>query len=136
MKFVPQYKTIAHLFPEEGDDFAAHRGRVKLWLLAHTSWECPGCGDWMGICHQHEGIISRSQVQGWPVERRVLIHTPYNCVLICPACNLGLDGKSPPSRAVVLRIKVERFGEAEIACWLRSLPFKVHPLRGWLEEHE
>ena len=133
MRFVPQDKSLVNLFPEVGDHFGRHRARVKMWLLANTPWECPGCGDRMGIAHMHEGIISRKQVTGWPEERRVLIHVPYNCVLLCPDCNLGLSGKSPPSREEVLEIKVERFGEQEVARWLRSLPYKVHPLRGWLE---
>ena len=133
MRFVPQDKSIRYLFPSPGDHFSWHRARVKMWLLANDPWECPGCGERMGIAHMHEGLIYRSQVQGWPVERRVLIHVPYNCILICPDCNLGTGGKSAPSREEVLEIKVERFGEEQIARWLRSLPFRSHPLRGWLE---
>jgi len=80
----------------------------------------------------HEGILSRRDVQGWPMEWRVLIMTPFNCILISREANLGLDGKSPPPRARVLAEHVHMYGPGVVR-WLRSLPFKSHPLRGLLE---
>lgn len=105
--------------------------RLKTWLMFNEPHRCPSCNDLLKVPHMHEGIISRGDVMGWPKERRVLIHTPYNCVLICADCNLAGNGKYPPSREAVFEFKVARYGD-DVYRWLRWLPFRVHPLRGWL----
>lgn len=82
--------------------------------------------------HMHEGIYSRRDVMAWPEDWRVLIQTPYNCILLCRDCNLGLSGKAPPKRALVLEHMIRRHG-ISVVLWARSLPFKENPLAGLLQ---
>ena len=126
--------ALAPFFPEVGADMATHRRMLKMDCLVRRDRCCRACGEpFLGrIAHMHEGILSKRDVQGWPVEWRVLINTPYCCVLLCRDCNLGLAGKHPPPRARVLAEHVHMYGPGVVR-WLRSLPFKSHPLRGLLE---
>ena len=133
--FVPRDKSLRAYFPAVGDDLYGHRMRLKMYLMRTSPLECPSCGEIPIIVHMHEGIISREETRGLDAEQKVLVHTPYNCILLCGSCNWGLDGKAPPAREQVLEWKCAQYGEEEIARWLRSLPYKVHPLRGWLERH-
>jgi len=126
--------ALAPFFPEVGADMAEHRCMLKMDYLVHRDRCCRACGEpFLGrVAHMHEGILSRRDVQGWPKEWRVLIMTPFNCILINREANLGLDGKSPPPRARVLAEHVHMYGPG-VVHWLRSLPFKSHPLRGLLK---
>ena len=128
--------ALAPFFPEVGADMAAHRERLKMDCLLQRDRCCRGCHEpFLGrIAHMHEGILSRQNVRGWPREWRVLIMTPFNCILICGEANLGLGGKSPPPRARVLAEHVHMYGPGVVR-WLRSLPFKSHPLRGLLKQY-
>lgn len=130
--WTPDAPGLQGLFPDPGTPFSAHREKVKRYLLAIET-HCMGCGKRLPpIPHMHEGIISRRDVMGWPKRWRVLCITVYSCTLLHPDCNWGLSGKSPPSREKVLRLKVHEYGVG-VVVWLRSLPFKAHPLAGLLE---
>lgn len=115
---------------------ARARGALKVALLERDR-VCLGCNESLigVIPHMHEGIISRAEVQGWPLAQRVLIYTEYNCVLLCPDCNLGLSGRHPPTRERVIEVQHHRYGLA-LALWLTSLPFKVLPpaVEAYLEQ--
>ena len=115
-------------FPGGPVPFARWRASLKLYLLS----ECGQC--WCGeafrsMPHMHEGIYSRRDVQGWPVEWQILIQTIYNCILLCRDCNLGLNGKNPPTRERVFEHMVQQHGDFVIR-WARSLPFKDNPMSG------
>jgi hypothetical protein len=126
LPFIPP-PELAYLFPREDDDFSGHRLAVKVYLLSRDKM-CLGCGEpLLYSSHMHEGLISRAEVRGWPEARRVLVMTPFNCVLVCPACNLGLDGKIPPSREQAFEYLSGLYGRERVLAWLRSLPFKVPP---------
>jgi len=118
-------------------NMSIHREALKTGYLVYRDTVCRSCGElWNGSTpHMHEALLSRRDVQGWPLPWRVLINTPYNCVLLCRDCNLGLAGKCPPPRERVLTEHVHRYGMGVVR-WLRSLPFKSHPLRGLLEQYQ
>jgi len=128
--------ALAPFFPEVGADMAAHRRTLKMDYLVYRDRCCRGCREpFLGrVAHMHEGILSKRDVQGWPREWRVLINVPYCCILLCRDCNLGLADKHPPPRARVLTEHVHMYGPGVVR-WLRSLPFKSHPLRGLLEQY-
>ena len=120
--------------PNEGDPIGLVRAALKLELL-DRDLVCRGCGEpFTSIPHMHEGMISRGDVQGWPKDRRVLIFTEYNCILLCRDCNLSLNGKWPPSRERIISEQHALYGPPLID-WLRGLPWKVQPawIRAWLE---
>jgi len=134
MILVPDY-----LFPQAGDSVREHRFKLKRWLL-QRQFMCAGCWQPLGAStagvHMHECMISRGNVQGWqPKGRRVLIFTAYNCLLLCRDCNLSLGGKNPPGRLVAFKRQCKLYGEEAVVQWLKSLPFKAHPLKGILEQY-
>lgn len=115
-------------------EFSAWRRVLKMDYLIWRDRRCRSCGDWLrGEGHMHEGIYSRRDVMGWRRDLRVLIQTPYNNVMLCRDCNLGLAGKSPPDRWQVLEEHVARYGLGVLR-WMRSLPFKSNPMQVALEE--
>ena len=117
-------------------DQSGHRAALKLKLLSRDV-RCRGCGcPWpeASAVHMHEGIVSKRDVMGWKPELRGQINVEANCILLCHDCNLGLSGKHPPPRARVLAEHVHMYGPGVVR-WLRSLPFKAHPLRGLLESY-
>ena len=122
----------AGLFFPRGPVPPAHwRATLKAYLL--TECDVCWCGEaFRAMPHMHEALITRGDVQGWSPEHRVIIQTPYNCVLLCAACHHGFDGKSTPSRERVLRHMRALYGSA-VDRWLASLPFRVHPLRGLID---
>jgi len=127
--------NLEAFFPSVGTHMGAHRATLKLYLHALNKICLLGCGTKWGnvVPHMHEGVVSRRDVMGWPEPWRVLIHTPYNCTLLCPDCNLGLNGKSPPSREKVFAWMLRLHGE-DFLRWLESLPFKSHPAKGLIEQ--
>lgn len=108
-------------------EIALIRAALKIALLDRDH-VCLGCGcDLTGITpHMHEGIVSRADAMGWGQDARKRIYTEYNCILICPSCNLGMDGKSAPARERVIELMHERYG-GDMVEWMRSLPFKIAP---------
>ena len=120
--------------PPLGKDQAAHREALKLKLL-YRDVRCRGCDCYWSeasAIHMHEGIVSKRDVMGWKLELRGQINIEANCILLCHDCNLGLSNKHAPPRARVLAEHVHMYGPGVVR-WLRSLPFKSHPLRGLLE---
>ena len=123
-------------FPRVGEDQPVHRRVLKLSLITRDK-VCRGCSAPLTReAHMHEGIISRQDVRGWPKAWRVLIFSPYNAILLCRDCNLGLSGKNPPARAQVLAEQVHIYGLGVVR-WLRSLPFKEgsNPVKGLLAQY-
>lgn len=123
------------LFPREGTNITRHRRWLKLWLAAETMAAC--FVNELGIeCNRrgtnmHEAI-RRSKAQGWHKRKRVLIFTPYNCVLLCDAHHETAD---EPSMYEIADYMLAKHG-VEYLQWLASLPFKDHPLKGLLERHQ
>jgi len=127
-------RQLAIGFPDVGDDLNAHRW-VQLFPFLKlrdgrcwvTSADCSPKGFYI-----HEAI-RRSAVQGWAKPLRVLIHTPFNCVLLC--ANHHETAIEPP----MLEIAESMFHVygLQYLDWLKSLPFLPgsHPLKGFLEYH-
>jgi hypothetical protein len=125
------------LWPKPAMNIGPFRARLKIYLRGRDK-ECAGCGEPYGIPHMHELFIPKSMVSGWVGYKRpyrVLINTVFNCGLLCSSCNLGQDGKSPPSQGDALRQQHLVYGDNLIK-WMATLPFKVHPWKGWLEQFE
>ena len=117
--------------PYEGKDFATHRAELKMWLMSHRDTEC-----WVEGCHEmptmmHEAI-RRSAVQGWKRRRRVLIQHPYNCICLGP---LHHETALEPKMLDIVEWMYLQYGEDYIE-WLKSLPFKAHPLKGFIENSQ
>lgn len=133
--------SLAHLFPGPDSKWTGHRAAVWAYCRSRDvcvvdkqirGWandeHCKGT-----ILDLHEGIISRQDVRGWTWDRKLSIHTPYNCIVLCRGHH---ETEYEPSRVEVanwmLWMYQRRFFE-----WIDSLPFKPgsHPLKGWLEAH-
>jgi len=78
----------------------------------------------------HEAIISRQDVRGWDTRRKVLIHTPFNCIAICKEHHKWIPGKEE-----VLKWMVNEYGLSVLE-WFDSLPFKGRsPVQGLIDEY-
>jgi len=121
------------LRPPMSGSQSRHRMELKEQLLERDT-HCRGCGKPLvqPLIHMHEGLISRGDVQGWPRKMRGQINVELNCVLLCPECNLGNATHHSPSRERVFSEHLELYGE-DVLRWLKSLPFKAHPLKGLIE---
>jgi len=105
------FKADGLLFPPKlSVSVSGWREFLKTGLL-HRDIVCRGCEESYGIPHMHEGIISRAQAMGLPKNKRILIYNELNCILLCPACNWGLNGKSAPDRAKVWKEQKEIYGQ-------------------------
>jgi len=123
---------VAGHFPAQGGNIAEHRRELKVAMLRRDGF-CLGCGtDEIDRPEMHEGIVSRNDVRGWKAANKILIHSPYNCLILCSDCNQGLSGKTPPSRREVVLYMCLHYGY-DVIRWLEYLPFKAHPMRGLLE---
>ena len=95
-------------FPEEGENLGFWRARLKRFLCEMQEWRCwvEGCEN--PAAHMHEAI-RRSAVQGWKRERRVLIMTPMNCVVLCSTKHHGMAEE--PSMEEIADRMYEEHGE-------------------------
>ena len=131
--------ALAQFFPKIGADMAEHRRTLKMDCLVHRDRCCRGCHEpFLGrVAHMHEALITRKDVQGWKLRLRIIIHNPFNCILVCPSCHFCLDGKTLPSREQFLLEQIHLYG-LDVLKWLASLPFKpgAHPLKGYIEKFD
>jgi hypothetical protein len=68
-------------------------------------------------------------VMGWPKPWRVLIHCPFNSVLLC---DLHHETHREPAKEEIADWMYDSYG-LDYLHWLESLPFKsAHPLQGWM----
>ena len=127
--FIPQYKSLVPYFPKPGT--TGHLPTLAAFVQGRDG-HCavPGCDYHQGT-PPHHGVLRRSDVQGWDRRLRCLIDTPY-CVL--QLCVLHHETALEPSREEVANWMWLRYGP-DFVRWLRWLPYKVHPLRGWLGHH-
>lgn len=127
---IPDY--LLPYFPSRGANLGEWRQYLRDEYLVNRDKVCRSCGMPMQVYHQHEGIYSRKDAQGLAQSQRILIHTPYNNVLLCADCNLGLSCKSPPSRERILCEHLEMYG-VSVLDWCENLPFKVNPIQGLID---
>jgi len=130
--FIPSGMTRPPLATNQSQ----HRRELKEKLVCRDT-RCRACGRrWSEVVaiHMHEAILSKADVMGWKKKLRGQINIEANCILLCEDCHLGLGGKSPPTRLEVLEQHVQMYGLGVVR-WLRSLPFKAHPLKGLLEQY-
>lgn len=91
---------------------------------------------WVDGCYYtatdlHEAIISRQDVRGWDRKRKVLIHTPYNCIAICKEHH-----KNIPRKEDVFERMVNEYGISVVE-WFDSLPFKGrNPVQGLIDKRK
>lgn len=140
---IPTDPELRRLFPAVGADFAGHCAAVKAYLLRQRDGWCwvrehkqptwEKCSPAL-IAHKHEGPIRRSDVQGWPKPWRVIIHNPFNCVILGAAHH---STEHEPSREQIANWMLDYYGDPYVR-WLASLPFKMgtNPMKGWLERHD
>ena len=127
-RFIPADHSIVHLFPSP-DGTGASPVALAMYLFQRDGicW-VKGCTCTIPT-RPHHAVIRRSDVQGWqPRERRCVIDTPYVLVNLCVEHH---ETALEPSREEVADWMLAHYGSDVIRyyCWL---PFKVHPLRGWL----
>lgn len=124
---------LAAAFPDIGDDVNAHRWERLfpfLRLRDRLCWVLSN-GHGKGL-YVHEAV-RRSAVMGWAEPLRVLIHTPFNSILLCGE-HYGTAAEPPLSKVADWMFQTYGLRYLE---WLRALPFLpgTHPLKGFLEYH-
>lgn len=126
------------MIPDWMEEFFPVKGSVPQWrknVLIPLVLERDGVC-WVEDCFLypsdvHEGIVTRGDVQGWkgPKKKlRIVIHNPINCIALCKEHH-----KYAPSRKDVLIWSVKEYG-LWVLDWFEELPFKVHPIRGILQQ--
>jgi hypothetical protein len=123
----PEDPGLAPLFPGIGADLKAHRAALGAYVMARDGqcWAKGCAGHYHSYMHE---AIRRSAAQGWKRPWRILIHTPYNCLMLC---DLHHETELEPSVMDVAEWMLAAYGPDYIA-WLDSLPFIAHPLKGFL----
>lgn len=127
MRYVPVNPSMAHLFPASGS--TGHLAAVSHFVYNRDGMcAVQGCAG-RNPTPPHHGVLRKSDVQGWqPKGLRCLIDTPFCLVQLC---DLHHETALEPSRIEVANWMWGLYGD-EVIEWLEWLPFKVHPLRGWL----
>ena len=128
-RFVPQYSSLRPYFPAPGSKHHMLAVAAFVWRRDGRCW-VSGC-DGRFQTPPHHAVLRKSDVQGWDYPLRCLIDTPYNLILLCGDHHETAD---EPSRKEVADWMWLRYGP-DFVRWLRWLPYKVHPLRGWLGHH-
>ena len=117
------------------------RGQVKLKLIEKQRRVIKGKG-YVAICpycdfrlatDMHEALVKRSDVQGWPDEKKILIFCEENCVILCHRCHMEYGQTSHMTEWFV--DYRERQGY-DLKAWLRTLPFVVTPKLGYVGGHD
>lgn len=113
-----------YLTPEPGFHLSRWRRHLKQQLFSRDT-HCRVCGRGLVMgqgVDMHEAIISRAKTMGLPRKKRILIHSEFNCILLCHRCHMD----HPPSREQMWQEQYELYGNALIE-WYESISdlFKV-----------
>jgi len=109
-------------------DLGYVKGTVEEWrrkLWNELGPRCVVCGNLAD--HLHEGILWRSEVQGFPFPTRLRVFADCNSFPVCATCH------SPaPSREFFFEMSCRRYGEQEVRAWYGSFPWRVVPDRRFM----
>lgn len=100
-------------------------GGWRAKLFAELGPYCVVCGH--KAHHLHEGILWRSQVQGFAFPVRLRVFAECNVFPICRTCH-----ESPPPRQFFFDLACEKYGEEAVRRWYRSFVWKVPPDRRFM----
>jgi len=120
---------VKNLIPKTGTSINEWRSKVLIpYVVERENFVC-----WKPECYNrasdvHEALYSRNDVRGWDWNRKVLIHTPYNCIALCRDCHKN----SIPDKEDVLDWMLDEYGIV-VLDWCEGLPFVINPLATLLE---
>lgn len=119
-------------FPKEGYSIKGvdswRNTALRPFVFDRERWTCWVNGCYYTATDLHEAIISRQDVRGWSSKRKVLIHTPYNCIAVCKEHHRLI-----PDKEEVFKWMVDEYG-FDVVEWFDSLPFKGrNPVQGLID---
>lgn len=122
-RLFPDTVYIPYGFPKPGANLKEVRANLYWDLMYEQKSICPVCKKALScdIIDTHESLVTRGDVQGWPLPWRVIIHNIYNCVNVHRPCHDKVDPQA------VWDYKCRLYGKKELLKWWRSLPFKSSP---------
>jgi hypothetical protein len=106
-----------------------HRKTLKYELLSRDEF-CLACGVQLiqdVNIDLHEGLISKAQMMGLSIDKKIQLHAKENCINTCHYCNINC----PPTREKVWWTMCKWYGVDHMIAWYeqaRSL-FKAPPPR-------
>ena len=126
-------RILAAAFPDIRDGLNAHRWGKLYPFLSIRDRLCWVLSNEHGRGLYIHEAIRRSAVMGWAPPLRVLIHTPFNSILLCGKHH---GTATEPSLHEIADWMFQTYG-LQYLQWLQSLPFLAgtHPLKGFLEYH-